>query len=129
MVGVIGAANMAHKGRTCQPLQNGFTPFNYNIVDSILSEKPEDLLGDLVGGIGGGGLRFDPQPYDDRTETPLPLLSRCCVGGEAGWVDGGPVNLPSRREPFSNHGTDRFPNRIERGIINFTERLDRDMGV
>jgi hypothetical protein len=107
-----------HEGRTSQPLpvQDGFTPFNNNIVDSILSEKREDLLGDLVGGIGGGGPRVDTQPHDDRAETPLPLLSRCRVGEEAGCADGGAVNLPNR-DQFNNLGTDRFPDSIERGAM------------
>ncbi len=62
MVGGIGAADMAHERWTCQPLQDGFAPFDDNIVDSVLSEKPQDLLGDIVGKVGGGGPRSDPQP-------------------------------------------------------------------
>jgi len=71
VVGGIGAADMAQKGWTCQPLQDGPTPFHDGIFDSMLLEKRKDLLGDLVGGIGGGGPRTDTQPYDDRTETPF----------------------------------------------------------
>jgi hypothetical protein len=108
--------------------QNGLTPFHNSVSDSMLLEKRKDLLGDLVGGIGGGGPRNDAKPYDDRTETPLLLLSRRCVGEEAGWVDGRPVNLPSR-DQFDNLGTDRFPDTIERGVIDSTERPDRDMTV
>ena len=87
MVRGIGAADMAHKGWTCQPLQDSLTPFHNNIIDPVLQEKRKDLLGDLVGGIGGGGTRDDTNPYDNRTETP-PLLSQRCVGEEAGRVDG-----------------------------------------
>jgi hypothetical protein len=54
IVGGIVAADMAHKGWTCQPLRDGLAPFHNSILDSILQEKRKDLLGDLVGGIGGG---------------------------------------------------------------------------
>jgi hypothetical protein len=94
----------------------------------MLPEKRKDLLGDLVGGIGGCRPRNDTDPYDDRTKTPLLLLSRHCVGEEAGWVDGRPVNLPSR-DQVNNLGTDSFPDTIERGVIDSMERLDRDMAV
>ena len=94
----------------------------------MLPEKRKDLLGDLAGGIRGGRTRADADPYDDRTETPLLLFSRRCVGEEAGWVDGRPVNLPSR-DQVNNLGTDSFPDTIERGVIDSMKRLDRDMGV
>jgi len=126
MVGGIGAADMAHKRWTCQPLQDSFTPFHDSIFDSMLPEKRKDLLGDIVGGIGGSRPRNDTDPYDDRTETHL-LLSRR-RSGEAGWLDGRPVNLPSR-DQVNDFGTDSFPDTIERGVIDSMERLDRDMGV
>jgi len=75
MVGGIGAADMVHKGWTCQPLQDGLTPFYDSIFEFMLPEKHKDLLGDLVGGIRGGRTRADANPYDDRTETPLLLSS------------------------------------------------------
>ena len=127
IVGGIVAADMAHKGWTCQPLRDGLAPFHNSILDSILQDKRKDLLGDLVGGIGGGRTRNDTDSYDDGTETPL-LLSRRSVGEEAGTVDGRPVDLPSL-DQVTNLGTDSVPDTIERGVKDSTERLDRDMGV
>ena len=128
IVGGIDATDMAHKGWTCQPLRDGLAPFHNSILDSILQKKHKGLLGDLVSGIGGGRTRNDTDPYDDGTETPLLLLSRWSVGKEAGRVDGRPVNLPSL-DQVTNLGTDSFPDTIERGVKDSTERLDRDMGV
>ena len=81
-----------------------------------------------MGGIGGGGPRLDAQPYDNRTETSLPVLSRCRVGEEAGWADGGAGYLLNL-DKFNNLGTDRLPDRIERGTIDPAYRLNRDMAV
>jgi len=126
--GWIVAADMAHKGWTCQSLQDGLAPFHNSILDSILQEERKDLLGDLVGGIGGGRTRNDTDPYDDGTETPLLLLPRWSVGEEAGRVDGRPVDLPSL-DQVTNLGTDSVPDTIERGVKDSTERLDRDMSM
>jgi len=128
IVGGIVAADMAHKGWTCQPLHDGLVPFHNSILNSILQEKRKDLLGDLVGGIGGGRTRNDADPYDDGTETPLFLLSQRSVGEEAGRVDGRPVNLPNLYQ-VTNLRTDSVPDTIERGVKDSTERLDGDMGV
>ena len=54
LVGGIVAADMAHKGWSCQPLRDGLTPFHDSILNLILQKKRENLLGDLVGSIGGG---------------------------------------------------------------------------
>jgi hypothetical protein len=128
VVGGIGAADMAHKGWICQPLQDGLTPFYDSIFNFMLLEKHKDLLGDLMGGIRGGRTRADADPYDDGTKTPLLLLSRRCMGEEVGWVDGQPVNLPSR-DQVNNLETHSFPDTIEWGVIDSMKRLDRDMGV
>jgi len=128
IVGGVVAVDMTHKGWTCQPLQDDLAPFHNSILDSILQQKRKDLLGDLVGGIGGGRTRNDTDPYDDGTETPLLLLSRRSMGEESGRVNGRPVNLPSL-DQVTNLGTDSVPDTIERGVKNSTERLDRDMGV
>jgi hypothetical protein len=127
VVGTIVAVGMAHKGPTRQPLRDGLAPFHNNILDSILQEKRKDLLGDLVGGIGGGRTRNDTDPYDDGTETPLLLLSYRSVGEEADRVDGRPVNPPSL-DQVTNFGTDSVPDAIERGVKDSTGRLDRDIG-
>ena len=81
MGGIVGA-DMAHKGWTCQSLLDGLTPFHNSIPNPILQEKRENLLGDLVGGMGGGRTRNDTDPYDDGTKTPLLLLSQQSVGEE-----------------------------------------------
>ena len=128
VVGGIVAVDVAHKGWTCQPLRDGLAPFHNSMLDSILQEKRKDLLGDLVGDIGGGRTRNDTDPYDNGTETPLLLLSRRSVGEEAGRVDGRPVDPPSL-DQVTNLGTDRVPDTIEWGVKNSTERLDRDMGM
>jgi hypothetical protein len=82
IVGRIDAADMSYKGRprTCQPPQDGLTPFHDKIFDYMLPEKRKDLLGNLVGSLGGGRTRVDTDPYDCRSETPLLLLSG------VGWV-------------------------------------------
>ena len=113
VAGSIVAVGMAHKGPTRQPLGDGLAPFHSSILDPILQEKRKDLLGDLVGGIGGGRTRNDTDPYDDGTETPLLLLSYRSVGEEAGRVDGGPVSLPSL-DQVTNLGIDSVPDAIER---------------
>lgn len=61
-------------------------------------------MGDLVGGIGGCRTRNDADPYDNRTETRLRVLSQRCVGEEASKVDGRPNNLPSL-DQVANLGT------------------------
>ena len=48
MVGGIGAVDIAQKGWTCQPLQDGLTLFHDNIFDFMLPEKRKNLLGDLL---------------------------------------------------------------------------------
>ena len=128
MMGGIAAVDMAHKGGTCEPLRDRLAPFHNSTVDSVLPQKGKDLLGDFVGGIGGGGTRNDADPYDDGTETPLRLLSQRCVGEEAGRVDGRPVDLPSL-DQVTNLGTDSVPDTIERGVEDSAERLDGDVGV
>jgi len=103
-------------------------PLHNGVFDSMFQEKVKDVLGDLVGGIRGGRFRNDTNSYDNRTETPLLFLSRRCVSEEASWVDGRPLNLPSR-DQLNNIGTDSFPDIIERSVIDSIERLDRDMAV
>lgn len=120
IVGGIVAANMAHKGWTCQPLWDSLTPFHNSILDFILQKKPKDLLGDLVGSIGGGRTRNDTNPYDNRTKTPLLLLSQWSMGEKAGRVNRRPFNLPSL-DQVTNLGTNSVPNTIEWGVKNSTE--------
>jgi hypothetical protein len=93
----------------------------------MLPEKHKDLLGDLVGGLGGR-TRVDTDPYDCKSETPLLLLSRRWVGEEPGWVDGRTGDIPFR-DQVTNLGTDIVPSSIERDVVDFTDRLDKDMAV
>jgi len=120
VVGGISVADMAHQWWTCQPLQDGLAPFHDSVLDSMILEKLEDLLGDVVGGIGGGRIGNDTNPDYDRTKTPLLLLSRRSMDEEAGGVDGRPVNPPSL-DQVTDLGTDRAPDTIERGLKNPTE--------
>jgi hypothetical protein len=115
-------------GVTCEPLRDCLAPFHNNTLDSVLQQEGQDLLGDLVGGIGGGRSRIDADPYDDRTERPIHILSKRCVGEEAGRVDGRPVDLPSL-DQVTNLATDSVPDTIERGVEDAAERLDGDVGV
>ena len=115
IVGGVVVADMAHKGWTCQPLRDDLAPFHNSILNSILQERRKDLLGDLVGGVGGGRTRNDTDPYDDGTETPLLLLSRRSVGEEVGRVEGRPLNLLSL-DQVTNLRTDSVPDTIERGV-------------
>ena len=129
IVGGIAAADMAQKGGTCQPLRDRLAPFHHNALDSVLQQKRQDLLGDIVGGIGGGGrTRNDADPDDDGTETPPCLLSRRSMGEEASRVNGRPVDLSSL-DYVTNLGTDSVPEAIQRGVEDSADRLDGDMGV
>ena len=67
IVGGIVDVDMAHKGWTCQSVWDGLAPFHNSILNSVLQEKRKNLLGDLMGGIGGGRTWNDTNPYDDRT--------------------------------------------------------------
>ena len=104
IMGGFGAADIVHKGGTCEPLRDRLAPFHNNILDSVLQQEGEDLSGDLVGGIGGGRTRNDADTYDDGTESHLRHLFRRCVGEEAGRVNGRPVDLPSL-DQVTNLGT------------------------
>ena len=128
MMSGVAAADMAHKGGTCQPLRDRLAPFHNSILDSVLQQELEDLLGDIVGGIGGGRTGNDADPDDDGTETPLRLLSRRPLSEEAGRVDGRPVDLVCL-DQVTNLGTDSVPDIIERGVEDSAERLDGDVGV
>ncbi len=115
VVGRIEVVDMAHQRWTCEPLQNGLAPFYDNVLDSMILEKLENLLGDVVCGIGGGRIGSDANPDHDGTESPLLLLSCGSVGEEAGRVDGRPVNSPSLHQ-LTDLGTDNAPGSIERGF-------------
>ena len=128
VMGGIRAADVAHEGWTHEPLQDGLAPFYDSIFDSVRLEKGEDLLGDLVGGIGGGRPRHYTDPNDDRSETPLLLLTHRCLCEEPRWVNERPVDPPSR-DQVNDAGTDSFPDDIELGIVDSTESLDWDLAI
>ena len=128
IVGGIVAADMGQKRSTCQPLQDGLTPFQNSIVDSILCEKRLDLLGDLVGHIGGGRARNHPDPNDDRTESSLLIQRfRRWMGEEASRINRGPSNFLSFDQVL-DLGTNGVPDLIERGVEDTMDRLDRNIG-
>lgn len=81
-----------------------------------------------MGGIGGGRTGKDADPDDDRTESPLCLLSRRSVGKEAGRVDGRVVDLVGL-DQVTDLGADSVPDTIQRGVEDSAERLDGEMGV
>lgn len=87
----------------------------------MILEKLEDLLEDVVGGIGGGRIGNDTEPDHDGTETPDLLLSQPSVGEKAGRVDRRPVNPPSL-DQLTDLGTDSVPDITERGLN--TPRID-----
>jgi hypothetical protein len=128
MMGGVAAAHMAHKGGTCQPLRDRLAPFHNSILDSVIQQERKDLLGDIVGSIGGGRTGNNADPDDDGTETPLRLLSRRCVGEEASRVNGRPVDLAGL-DQVKNLGTDSVPDTIQRSVEDSVERLDGDMGI
>ena len=50
------------------------------------------------------------------------------MGEEPGWVDGRIGNIPFR-DQVTNLGTDIVAGSIGRGVVDFTDRLDRDMAI
>jgi hypothetical protein len=80
-------------------------------IDSILHQERKDVLGDIVGSIGGGRTGKNADPNDDRAETPLLLLSWRSVSEEASRVDGRPVDLAGL-DQVTNLGTDSAPDTI-----------------
>jgi hypothetical protein len=111
------------RGGACQPLRDRLAPFDYSALDSVLRQERKDRLGDIVGGIGGGRTGKDANPDDDRTETPLRLLSQRPVSEEAGRVDGRPVDLVGL-DQVTDLGSDGVPDTIQRGVEDSAERLD-----
>ena len=128
MVSGVSGTDMAHKGGACQPLRNRLAPFHNSTLDSVVQQEGKDLLGDIVGGIGGGRTRTDADPDDDRTETPLRLLSQRSVSEKAGRVDRRPVDLVGL-DQVADLGTNSVPDTIQRGVEDSAERLDGEMGV
>jgi len=98
-------------------------PFNLSALDSILHEKREDGLGDVVGGIGGGRAGRDGDPDGHWTESLLPVL----LDDEASRADGRVPSLLLHQ--VANLGTDGVPDLVERCVEHATERLDGERGV
>jgi hypothetical protein len=111
---------MSHEWGACQPLRDRLSPFYYNTLDFVLPQKSKDLLRDIVGGVGGGRTGQDANPDNDRTETPLLLLSRRTVCEEAGRVNGRPLDL-LRLDDVANMGTDSTPDLVQRGTEDSAE--------
>lgn len=68
---------------------------------------------------------MDANPNHNGTESLLPILS---VSDEAGGING--VASPhTTSHQVANLGTDSAPDAVERGVIDSTKRLGRQMGV
>ena len=126
-MGRIKVANMAHERGTCEPLPNCLAPLDNSIVDSVLLEYIEDLLGDIMSDIGGGRARDDADPNNNRSESPLLLSSKVPVREEASRVDGRRADIPSLDE-VTDLWTNPFPALVERGVEDSTDRLDSGIG-
>ena len=128
MMSGIAGTDVAHKGGACQLLRDRLAPFHNSTLNSVLQQERKDLLGDIVGSIGGGRTGKDADPDNDRTETPLCLLSWRSVSEEAGRVDGRIVDLVGL-DQVTDLGTDSVPDTIQQGVEDSAERLDGEMGV
>lgn len=94
-------------------------PFYFNVLDSILLQKFEDALRDLVGGVGGGRAGVDTNPNHNGTARLLPVFS---FGDEAGGINGETI-LRTTLHQGENLGTDSVPDAVERGVVDSTKRL------
>jgi len=121
----IVVAHNTHKGWTCQLRRDGLAPFYYGTLDPILHEKRKDILGYVVGSVGRGRVGIDPDPNHDRTKSLCVVLS---VGNKASRVDGRIANLPIFHQ-VADLGTDSVPDLVKQGVVDFLNRLGREMGV
>jgi len=75
----------------------------------VILEKSEDLLGDIVGGVGRGRAGLDANPDDDGSHVNRRPLDSVCL------------------DDVANPGTDNVPDLVQRGIKNSVGRLDGDL--
>ena len=100
-------------------------PLALDALDFIALEKAKNVLGYVVGGIGGGRAGINPDPYNDETRNVL-LVG--FVGDEASLVNGRVANLLGF-DQVANKGTHSTPDGVERGTINIPNRLERAIGL
>jgi len=108
------------RSKECQPLHDRLSPLNHNTLDSVLLEKSEDLLRDIMGGVGRGRAGSDSNPDDNGAETALLLLSGrtvCCR------VNSRPLDSV-RLDDVENLGTNSVPDLVQRGTKDSVDRLD-----
>jgi hypothetical protein len=88
--GGVLVANRAQKRRTdCTP-KHRLAPLDLDVLDPIAFEKVKDVLGYVVGGIGGGRARINSHPDNDGTRT---ILFVGFVGDEGSDINGRIANL------------------------------------
>ena len=104
-----------------EPRCDAFAPLNFNPGDVIISQKLEDVLGDLVCDVDRGRTRIDGYPDDDRTETPILSIGD---SPEAGGIDR-VVPLYSSVDQLINFRTKDVPNPVERRVMHWAGELGR----
>jgi hypothetical protein len=100
-------------------------PLDLDALDSIALEKAKDVLGYVVGGIGGGRAGINPNPYNDGTRHVL-LVG--FVGDETSHINGRVANFLGF-DQVANKGTHSTPDGVERGTINTPNRLGSAIGL
>lgn len=92
-------------------------PLYFNALDSILLQKFEDALRDLVGGVGGGRAGIDANPNHNGTKRLLPVLF---FGDEADGINGETI-LRTALHQVANLGSNSVPDAVERGVVDSTK--------
>lgn len=97
-------------------------PLYFDILDSILLKKLEDVLGYFVGSVSRGRAGIDANPNHDQTKSLLPILS---MGDKTSRIDGVAIGPISHQ--LANLGTDGAPDIIERGAVDSKKGLGRQI--
>ena len=100
-------------------------PLDLDVLNSIALEKAKNVLGYVVGGIGGGGAGRNPYSYNDGTRRVI-LVG--IMGDEASHINGRVANLLGL-DQVANKGTHSTPDGVERGTTNTPNRLERAIGL
>ena len=100
--------------------KNRLPPLNLDALDFIALEKAKDALGYVVGGIGGGRARINPDPYNDGTRNVL-LVG--FVGDEASLVNGRVAN------PFLIRSRTRGPTVLQTALSGVPQTPRTDLNV
>ena len=128
IVGSIRDVNSGQEGGTCQPLENRLPPLYLDILDSIGPQEGKNILGDLVGRFRRGSIRFDPNPNDNRTKTPLLSFFRW-VSEETSGVDRRQADFLSLDHVhYLEADSDPDLALVERRVKDSVERFDGERG-